>query len=449
MGGTPRPFLPDSTVSVAWSPDGTRVVYHLQDKGDSVFVADRSGTNARLIARRNENEHNHFPIWSVDGRWIYYASGTPETKEMDVWRVSPDGGTPERLTKHNTDVSYPTPISPSTLLYVAHDEDGSGPWLWALDVDRKLTRRVSFGVEKYMSVSATPDGNRIVATVANPSAGLWSVPILADGVAEEADVKPFPLRTAQSSAPRFGADTLFYLSSLGAGDGVWRFDNGQSTEIWKGVDGSVLAPPDASRDGQRVALVLRRDGKLRLHVLAAEGGEIRALADSIDVRGGASWSPDGNWLVVRGIEEGRPGLFKVPVDGGKPIRLTTGIASHPVWSPNGDLIAYAGPNVSAFEPLLAIRPDGTPVQAPADQASPRRRARSLRARWQVLDLHAGRTTIAELLASRSDHADVTSAHAIATTRYDAHVRRDARWKANRLRPFARQLGYRVDRPSKA
>ena len=257
MGGTPRPFLPDSTVSVAWSPDGTRVVYHLQDKGDSVFVADRSGANARLIARRNENEHNHFPIWSVDGRWIYYASGTPETKEMDVWRVSPDGGTPERLTRHNSDVSYPTPISLTTLLYVAHDDDGSGPWLWALDVDRKLTRRVSFGVEKYMSVSATPDGSRVVATVANPSAGLWSVPIVADGVAEEADVKPFPLHTAQSSAPRFGAGTLFYLSSLGAGDGVWRYDNGQSTEIeiWKGVDGSVLAPPDASRDGQRVALV--------------------------------------------------------------------------------------------------------------------------------------------------------------------------------------------------
>ena len=130
-----------------------------------------------------------------------------------------------------------------------------------------------------------------MATVANPSAGLWSVPILTDGVAEETDVKPFPLSTAQSSAPRFGADTLFYLSSLGAGDGVWRLDNGQSTEIWKGVDGSVLAPPDASRDGQRVALVLRRGRKLRLHVLAAEGGEIRALADSIDVRGGASLGP--------------------------------------------------------------------------------------------------------------------------------------------------------------
>ena len=91
------------------------------------------------------------------------------------------------------------------------------------------------------------------------------------------------------------------------------------------------------------------------------------MADSIDVRGGASWSPDGKWMVVRGIEEGRPGLFKVPVDGGKPIRLTTGIASNPVWSPTDNLIAYAGTNVSAYEPLLAIRPDGTPVQLPPIQ----------------------------------------------------------------------------------
>jgi Tol biopolymer transport system component/tRNA A-37 threonylcarbamoyl transferase component Bud32 len=364
IGGTARPFLTDRAVTVSWSPDGERVAYHLQDDGDSLYVADRTGTNARLLFRRNRNEHNHFPVWSVDGRWIYFTSGTPVTKEMDVWRIPAAGGTAERLTNQNSDVASPTPIDSRTLLFVAHDQDGAGPWLWELDVDRKRTRRISFGVEKYTSLAGTPDGRRLVATVANPGAALWTVPVMTTGVAEEADVRPFPLSTAVASAPQVASGSLFYLSSLGAGDGVWRFDDGPSTEIWKGGDGAVLASPAPSRDGRRVAIVIRRQGKLRLHVLAADGGEMRAVAESVDVRGGASWSPDGKWIVVGGIEGGRDGLFKIPADGGEPVRLLTGTAFNPVWSPHGGLIAYMGANVSANAPLLAVREDGAPVELP-------------------------------------------------------------------------------------
>jgi Tol biopolymer transport system component len=364
IGGNPRPFLTDRAVTVAWSPDGQRIVYHLQDDGDSMYVADRTGANARLLFRRTQNEHNHFPVWSTDGRWIYFSSGTPITKEMDVWRIAVEGGTPERLTTHDSDVGYLAPIDAHTLLYVTHDQDGSGPWLWALNVDRKTTRRVSFGIEKYTSVAATPDGSRVVATVSNPSAHLWTVPITPSGAAQEADVKPFALPTAEASAPRIGGGALFYLSSLGAGDGVWRFAAGEVSEIWKGSDGSVLTPPAASSDGKQVAVVIRRDGRLRLHVLSADGGEIRTLADGIDVRGGASWSPDNTWIAVGGNESGTPGLFKIPVGGGAPMRLTAGPAFNPAWSPDGQLIVYGGPNVSAFQVLLAVRPDGTPVELP-------------------------------------------------------------------------------------
>ena len=64
------------------------------------------------------------------------------------------------------------------LLYVAPAADRSGPWLWALDIDARTSHRVSAGLEQYRSVSATSDGRRVVATVANPTANLWSVPIL-------------------------------------------------------------------------------------------------------------------------------------------------------------------------------------------------------------------------------------------------------------------------------
>jgi Tol biopolymer transport system component len=114
-----------------------------------------------------------------------------------------------------------------------------------------------------------------------------------------------------------------------------------------------------------VAIALRRGGKLTLHLATAEGNELRPLAESIDVSGAADWSPDGQWIVSGGTDTHGPGLFKIPVGGGMPVRLTTREASNPVWSPAGNsLIVYAGENVGFFAPLLAVRPDGTPVKLP-------------------------------------------------------------------------------------
>jgi Tol biopolymer transport system component len=363
VGGAPRAFLNAKAVNVQWSPDGTSLVYHTRDDGDPIFLADRNGGTPRLLFVNPSRElHNHFPVWSRDGQWIYFARGIQASNEMDVWRMAVTGGQPERLTQHNNLVAYPTPISQSTVLYIARDQDGSGPWLWALDAGRKTTRRVSFGLEQYTSISASADGRRLVATVSNPTASLWSVPIL-DHIAEEREVKPFPVGTVRALAPRFGGSSLFYLSSRGTGDGLWRYQNGQASEIWRGADGALLEPQAVAPDG-RISLVLRKNGKLQLNLLSADGAERRAVADSIDVQGSASWSPDGKWIVTGGSDSKGPGLFKIPVDGGPPVRLVSGLALDPVWSPEGSMIVYTGPNVGSFAPLLAVGPDGTRQELP-------------------------------------------------------------------------------------
>ena len=71
--------------------------------------------------------------------------GRPATREMDLWRISSDGGQPEQLTRINTDIAYPTPIDERTILFVAHDQNGAGPWLWAFDVETRTSQRVSSG----------------------------------------------------------------------------------------------------------------------------------------------------------------------------------------------------------------------------------------------------------------------------------------------------------------
>jgi Tol biopolymer transport system component/predicted Ser/Thr protein kinase len=369
MGGAPRGFLASSPVkappyNAAWSPDGNRLVYFTADPGDPMFVTDRTGASPRQILRDKPGFHNHYPVWSRDGQFIYFVRGFVTTSQMDLWRISPNGGEPERLTEHNSEVSTPAPLDLRTVVYVARDRDGSGPWLWALDVNRKTTHRISFGLEKYVSVAASADGRHLVATESSPIPSLWSVPIL-NRVAEESDVKPYPVGTVRALGPRFGGTSLFYLSSRGTGDGLWRYQDGQSTEIWKGSDGALLDPPAVSPDGRHVAIALRRTGKLTLHMATAEGSELQPLGESVDISGAADWSRDGKWIVTGGTDTQGPGVFKIPVNGGMPVRLTTGEASNPMWSPAGDLIVYAGANVGFFSPLQAVRPDGTAVKLPS------------------------------------------------------------------------------------
>ncbi len=364
MGGAPRNFLDESAAEVAWSPDGTRLVYHTWQAGDPTFVADHNGANQRLILQNEPGLHNHYQVWSKDGRSIYFVRGRPATREMDLWRITPDGGEPEQLTHLNADIAYATPINERTILFVAHDKDGAGPWLWAFDRETQTSGRVSSGLEQYTALAATADGRRLAASVVNPRINLWSVPITSH-VVEEQDVEAFQLPTARSQAPRFGGGSLFYLSSRDGADGLWSYRDGKALEVWKGSDGALESPAAVSADGRDVAFPLRRNGKQQMHVMTADGTGLRPLPSDIDVRGTASWSPDGKWTVVAGSSDRSGlGLFKLPVDGGSPVRIATGPFLDPVWSPRGDLIVYCGPQVFTLTPLLTVRPDGTPATLP-------------------------------------------------------------------------------------
>ncbi len=98
-------------------------------------------------------------------------------------------------------------------------------------------------------------------------------------------MKPFTVPTVRALAPRFSGSSLFYLSSLGTGDGLWRLRDGRVTEIWKGADGALLGTPAVSPDGGRVAIVLRRSGKHQLHILSSDGAELQPIAEGMVPQG--------------------------------------------------------------------------------------------------------------------------------------------------------------------
>jgi Tol biopolymer transport system component len=191
-GGTPRAFLGEGIAAPSWSPDHTRLAYYKNSAGDPISIADGTTADPRPLAVDAPGffaagVHNHNPVWSPDGQYLYFAHGLESTEEMNVWRVRPsaasrhdgplDGGTPEQLTTLRAAANL-APLDQRTLLYIALADDGSGPWLWSLDVETKVSRRVISGLENYTSVSTSRDGRRVVTTRSTTTASLWRVPLL-------------------------------------------------------------------------------------------------------------------------------------------------------------------------------------------------------------------------------------------------------------------------------
>jgi Tol biopolymer transport system component len=315
--------------------------------------------------------HAHNPVWSADGRWIYFVHGPSigQGFEMDIWRMRPDGTDAEQLTDLKTMVNFLAPVDARTVVFTAPAPDRSGPWLWALDLPTRTARRLASGLDQFRSVAATRDGRRLVATVARPTTGLARVAIT-DRAAEERDIEPVSLPSGDGHAPRLGPSAIFYLARGDGGQGIWRLERGTASEIWNGSNGPVFEAPAVSRDGRQLAVVLNRDGRSRLAIMTADGTEARTLAPALTPDGVPSWSPDADAVVVGGTLDGAPGLFAVPADGGPPRRIVDGVATNPVWSPAGGLIVYNGPIVAGVSLLLAARPDGAPVALPRVEVRP-------------------------------------------------------------------------------
>ena len=256
-----------SGMNPIWSPDGKSLAYHTNDPGDPIFIADRNGSNPRRIFVAQPGVHCHYLTWSPDGRFIYFVRGIPPTEEMDIWRIpvsrSNTAATPERITSHNARVAYPAWLDARTLIYSATAEDGSGQWLYAIDVEHRIPHRVSSGIaEQYLSVAVSETRpRRVVTTIATPTASLWSVPI-SDRVQTDAAATRVAVPNTRALGPRFAPGYLAFLSSKGGANGLWKLEGGAALELWRGDDGGVVAPPAISPDGRSDLLFVpqTRDG---------------------------------------------------------------------------------------------------------------------------------------------------------------------------------------------
>jgi Tol biopolymer transport system component len=362
LGGPPRPYL-DGVSEYDWSSDGARLVFHTPGPGDPMYVREASpSSEPRNVFSAPSGLHAHYLVWSPDRAFIYFVQGTLPDR-LDLWRVRPTGEAPERITHHDALVSHPVFLDDRTLLYLATDSDGFGPWIYSLDVERRVPTRISFGVDGYTSLAASADGRRVVATRASPKRTLWRVPV-SGGQVDMSMARRIPLSTGNGSFARLGPDFLLYVSSKGTSDSLWKMQDGTATELWSAPETRIIGAPAIRRDGRRVAFSVRKGGRTTLYVVNADGSDARAVTGALDLQGAPAWRPDGEALTIAAVVNGTPKLFDVALDG----RASPFVGDHsvdPAWSPGGEVVVFTGADVGTTFPLRAARSDGSPHEVPA------------------------------------------------------------------------------------
>jgi Tol biopolymer transport system component len=367
LGGQPRPYLQD-VAEFDWSRDDSRLVYHTTGPGDPMFVSNGSPSSpnraeVRPIFTAPPGIHSHFPLWSPDMAFIYFVQGVPPDK-WDIWRITSAGGNPERITSHSARVIYPVLLDRRTLLYLASDPDGSGPWLYSIDVERRTPHRLSSGPDRYTSLGASADSRRLVATLASPKRTLWRLPIPGSS-AEIPQVTRVSIPTNTGFSPRLGPDFLLYISTTGTSDSIRKLAKGADTELWNGQGAQIFGGPSISRDGQSIAFSVRRQGKTLLNVMQADGTNVRLVADSLNLQGSPAWAPDGRSILSAADDHGVPHLFRVPLNNRPPVPFVTEYSIDPVWAPNGRFVVYSGPDVGTTFSLKAVTAEATPHPMPS------------------------------------------------------------------------------------
>ena len=355
--------LSDIGQNPSWSPDGKKIV--VATEGVEQPLARTGISELWTIDVATGEKRKLFvgdavqPSWSPHGDRIAFWAIPKTTAERDIWTIPAAGGAPVAVTQDPPIDWNPIWSADGKSLYFASDRGGSMN-LWRIAIDEKTGK--TSGAPQALTTpslwsghfSLSRDGRHVAYLALNPLASVEKIPF--DPATGKAG-SPTPLLRLSGAL----------LSPDVSPDGGWiafRSLGGQEDLLLVRSDGTGLRKltddphrdrgPAWSPDGKRIAFYSNRDGgKYEIWVINPDGSGLTELTRTSGRGWFPYWSPDGKQIsyptgtesVVLDVAAGttRPPQPLPPFpEAGRWFQVTS-------WSPDGrsvvgegDVLASAG-----------------------------------------------------------------------------------------------------------
>jgi len=124
--------------------------------------------------------------------------------------------------------------------------------------------------------------------------------------------------------------------------------------------GTMTFAPRFAPDGNAVVYSMTQGGNSDLYRMPVNGNSPIKLTDTPFIETAPSFSPDGSRIVFESDRSGTQQLYVMSANGGEATRISFGPGRYgtPVWSPRGDLIAFTKQNKGRFH-IGVMRVDGS------------------------------------------------------------------------------------------
>ncbi len=341
----------DEVNPVTLSPDGKQVAFLRDSKATSetaLMVANEDGSGEKQLAvRKSPNGFLGMVAWSPNGKTIATAVDNTEAgvRYASLVEVPVQGGAERPLTQQRwlwiADLAW-VPDGRGLLAYTQERREGPIQIVYVSYANGEV-RRITNDLNYYHDASVTADSRVVAAVQFEYSFEAWVAPMAALDSA-----KPIT-SDGRGGAPTWSPDgRIVYFSYSDGNIWVMESDGSNPKQLTSNAGGGNFWPR-VSPDNHYIVFDSDRTGSEQIWRMDSDGNNPKQLTASPVQNSLPNCSPDGKW-VVYSKWRGEKGVWKVPIEGGDPVRISDAEALNPTISPDGKIIAYLYVDPSANPP---------------------------------------------------------------------------------------------------